>query len=244
VDGVTVLVETASQNPRIQAFRNLLSEDEADTIIRLALPRMQASPTYRSIKNHISESGSSTSADISPDENNITETVSRRMTALSGYPVSHLETMQVIRYDPGQFLVPHHDYLEPTDREPLMNAIHARGGQRIKSLLVYLNDLQDGETGGSTYFPRLHLCVSCSRGAGIMWDNIQPDRTCDPKTLHAGAAPIISTKFILVSWIRECPVVSAAKPLDALSAASHSVRTFVDPDVQIGSVTSKGSINE
>merc|ERR1712146_722973 len=66
--------------------------------------------------------------------------------AVTGIPEdSWLEATQILRYEPGQFYRPHTDYFDTSDT-PNLN----RGGQRLMTLLVWLNDVIEG---GETVFP-------------------------------------------------------------------------------------------
>ena len=74
---------------------------------------------------------------------------------LTGKPYDHMELPQVARYTDSQRYVEHYDGVDPhTDAG---RAFCASGGQRVCTVLAYLNDVAEG---GGTYFRRLGVEVS------------------------------------------------------------------------------------
>jgi len=106
------------------------------------------------------------------------------------------ELMQVHMYQPGQVCEPHHDYYEQT------NYSIKRFGQRLATLLFYLNDVGEGN-GGHTSFPRLGLKVAPRRGDVVLFHNVKRDGEVDPRTLHAGDALSSGEKWIGIKVINE-----------------------------------------
>lgn len=84
---------------------------------------------------------------------------------LFGLPVSHMEPPQLVCYSPGEFYAPHVDWGRPEDVTLWLS------GQRVATVLVYLNDLTS-ECGGATYFSQLGLQVFPERGAALVWPNV------------------------------------------------------------------------
>jgi hypothetical protein len=75
----------------------------------------------------------------------------------------------------------------------------ANGGQRVMTVLVYLNDVQQG---GATAFPALNLQVQPRRGMALVFFPATVDGLLDRMALHA-AMPAIDTKFISQVWVRQ-----------------------------------------
>ena len=68
----------------------------------------------------------------------------QRIQALTNKPFGHMELPQVARYTDSQRYVEHYDGVDPhTDAG---RAFCANGGQRVATVLVYLNDVPDGGT--------------------------------------------------------------------------------------------------
>lgn len=73
------------------------------------------------------------------------------------------------------------------------------GGQRIVTVLVYLNDVV---LGGATYFPELDLYVQPRQGMALVFFPSTIDGRLDEKTLHS-ALPAIDTKYVSQVWVRQ-----------------------------------------
>ncbi|HCW06356.1 MAG TPA: hypothetical protein DGG95_03210 [Cytophagales bacterium] len=107
---------------------------------------------------------------------------------------SHFEYIQILKYEVGQQYKPHHDFFFPNHTTQL-----AKGGQRLKTFLIYLNDV---ELGGETYFPHYSALVKPMLGRAVVWDNVIANNV-NRKTLHAGLPVISGVKYVLTCWIRE-----------------------------------------
>jgi prolyl 4-hydroxylase len=113
-------------------------------------------------------------------------------------PKINMESIHVVKYSVGEEYKDHHDFFHPGEEyyEDEVN----RGGQRLKTALVYLND--DFE-GGETNFPNLNIKVDPKKGKLVLWDNIKDDGSLDYDSLHAGLPVKSGYKYIAVIWIRE-----------------------------------------
>ena len=80
------------------------------------------------------------------------------------------------------------------------------GGQRTWTAMVYLNDVEEG---GATWFPRAGIRVSPRRGLLLAWNNMNPDGSPNPATLHEGMAVVSGVKYIVTKWFREATWVVA-----------------------------------
>ena len=119
-----------------------------------------------------------------------------RIAALLHWPVDHGEGLQVLRYGPGAEYKPHYDYFDPN--EPGTSTILKRGGQRVGTLVMYLNT---PEKGGGTTFPDVHLEVAPQRGNAVFFSYERPHPST--RTLHGGAPVIAGDKWIATKWLRE-----------------------------------------
>ena len=116
----------------------------------------------------------------------------------TGLPVSNMEMINIVKYEIGGEYKEHHDFFHPG--EDYYEAECLRGGQRVKSVLFYLNG--DFE-GGQTDFPRLNIRVEPVKSKVIIWDNIKEDGSLDYDTIHSGLPVTSGTKYIATIWIRE-----------------------------------------
>ena len=103
---------------------------------------------------------------------------------------------RVLRYRPGAEYKPHHDYFDPA--QPGMAAVLKRGGQRVGTLVMYLNTPQQG---GATVFPDAGLEVAPVRGSAVFFSYDRPHAIT--KTLHGGAPVLAGEKWVATKWLRQ-----------------------------------------
>ena len=121
----------------------------------------------------------------------------QKIHALTGKPTGHMELPQVARYTDSQRYVEHYDGVDPhTDAG---RAFCANGGQRIATVLCYLNDVPEG---GATAFRRVKFEVRPMKGRALIFFPGFMDGELDTDALHAGM-PAIDTKWVSQVWIRE-----------------------------------------
>jgi prolyl 4-hydroxylase len=121
------------------------------------------------------------------------------ITRLLGKPADHCEDPQCSRYNVGEYYKTHFDGPscdEPTSREFLMC-----GGQRLATVLVYLNSVGRG---GETAFPLLmdgRMRVAPQRGRALVFFPGNVDGDIDQRLLHE-ALPAGEVKFVSQVWVR------------------------------------------
>jgi prolyl 4-hydroxylase len=122
--------------------------------------------------------------------------IEQRIATLLRWPVENGEGLQILRYRPGAEYRPHHDYFDP--EHPGTARILARGGQRVGTLVMYLNT---PEGGGATTFPDVGLEVAPVRGNAVFfsYDRAHPDT----RTLHGGAPVTAGEKWVATKWLRQ-----------------------------------------
>ena len=89
--------------------------------------------------------------------------VRERIAAFSGYDLSMLEPLQVVRYHPGEKYESHHDSFDLCD--------FAQRPRRHLTFLIYLNDLPGGGA-GHTAFPRLNLQLEPKARAALVFNDV------------------------------------------------------------------------
>ncbi|WP_052481154.1 prolyl hydroxylase family protein [Gilvimarinus agarilyticus] len=118
---------------------------------------------------------------------------------LSRAASTNAESLQMIHYGPAQEYAAHFDAWDPaTERgERCM----AKGGQRLVTCLLYLNDVG---AGGATGFPELGLEVPAKRGRMLVFYNCYPGTNVrQPKSLHGGLPVLRGEKLACNFWFRE-----------------------------------------
>ncbi|WP_043007659.1 2OG-Fe(II) oxygenase [Comamonas testosteroni] len=186
------------RHPRVVVFGNLLSDEECDAIIAAAGPRMQRSLTVdnQSGGEAVNDDRTSNGMFFQRGENDLISRVEQRIARLLNWPLENGEGMQVLHYRPGAEYKPHYDYFAPN--EPGTPTILKRGGQRVGTLVMYLNE---PARGGATTFPDVGLQVVPRRGNAVFFSYNRPDPAT--KTLHGGAPVLEGEKWIATKWLRE-----------------------------------------
>lgn len=194
-------IEVISEAPRIFWLRQLMSQDECYHLISSAMPFLQASRIIERGSGKIALSGgrrSGTARMAGPLRDVVVWNLEQRLARYAGLPVENAETLTILHYGPGDEYRPHHDYFDPA--VPGRDAALKHGGQRIATLMTYLNDV---EQGGETVFPEIGLQIKPEPGAGLLFFNVNKNGSLDPQTRHAGAPVQSGDKWIATRWIRE-----------------------------------------
>ena len=127
--------------------------------------------------------------------------VEQRISGLLGIPLDRGEPLQGQRYAPGQEFRAHTDTFNPGGYDFLVHT--ERGGQRSWTAMIYLNEPEDG---GATRFKMIGKTIQAETGKLLTWNNLLPDGTPNPATLHQGMKVRRGTKYILTKWFRQRPM--------------------------------------
>ena len=194
----TIRVLSVVRKPQIAIFGNVLSAVECKALIEMARSRLNRSQTIDNETGGTEIHASRTSEGMffKRGENALISRIETRIAALMNWPLERGESLQVLRYGPGAQYKPHYDYFLPD--EPGTPALLKQGGQRVASLVMYLNTPRQG---GSTVFPDLQLEVSARRGNAVFFSYDRPHAST--QTLHGGAPVIAGEKWVLTQWVRE-----------------------------------------
>lgn len=184
--------------PRVVVFGGFLSEDECAALIDAARPRLARSLTVENATG-----GEAVNADRTSNgmffrraESELVARIESRIARLLQWPLENGEGVQVLNYQPGAEYKPHYDYFDPA--APGTPSILKRGGQRVGTLVMYLNN---PERGGGTTFPDVGLEVAPQRGNAVFFAYDRPHPSS--QTLHGGAPVISGEKWVATKWLRE-----------------------------------------
>jgi prolyl 4-hydroxylase len=188
----------ALRQPRVIVFGNLLSDEECDGIINLATKRLARSETVATAADGSEVNAARTSDGMFFErcETDLIRTVETRIASLLRWPLDHGEGLQVLRYRPGAEYQPHYDYFDPGHVST--PNILKRGGQRVGTLVIYLNT---PVAGGSTIFPDIGLDVAPVRGNAVFFSYDRPHPAT--QTLHGGSPVIEGEKWVATKWLRQ-----------------------------------------
>jgi hypothetical protein len=205
---IPITITVACNDPPVFLIDGFLTEQECKWLRDTAEPMFRPSTAVEDNKLVIRNYRTSWTAHLtlSGKESNepILQSIMARVSAFSGKPISHMESINVVRYRYGEKYEEHHDYFGIKHSN-----IKSKGGERIMTFFAYLNDIPE-DSGGATLFPMLNFDIIPKMGACAFWLNTDQNATIYyEKTLHAGEEikkeNII--KYGMNIWIRQYPMV-------------------------------------
>ena len=185
-------------HPRVVLLGGLLSAEECDAMVAAAQARLARSETVAATPegSEVNAARTSDGMFFERGESELIQRVEARLARLMNWPVDHGEGLQVLRYRPGAEYLPHYDYFDPAMAGSA--AILQRGGQRVATLVMYLNT---PTAGGATIFPDVKLDVLPIKGNAVFFSYERPDPST--LTLHGGAPVREGEKWVATKWLRE-----------------------------------------
>lgn len=193
-----VAVLASLLHPRVIVFGGVLAGDECDGLVALARDRLARSPTFNleTGADEVHDARTSEGMFFRRGENDLCARIEARIAALTQWPLENGEGLQILRYGPGAEYKPHYDYFDPKGAGS--NVSLARGGQRVASLVMYLNT---PGRGGATTFPDARFEVAPVKGNAVYFSYDRPH----PMTasLHGGAPVLEGEKWVATKWLRE-----------------------------------------
>lgn len=190
-----------SERPRIIVYPGFASPSECNWAIARARDRLKparvlhgrlAGQTVNPVRDNSAIGFQLHEMDV------VIEILRARIAAATRLPVPIFEPVQVLHYAVGQQFRPHHDFLDP--EAPAFAEQIRQLGQRIATVLVYLNDDYEG---GETAFPKAGVSYRGRTGDALFLANVGRDGRPDPLTLHAGTPPSSGEKWVMSQWIRD-----------------------------------------
>jgi prolyl 4-hydroxylase len=184
--------------PCVIVLSGLLSHDECDELVALARPRLSRSETVRlsTGNSEVHQARTSEGMFFGREENPLCARIEQRIAAMFNWPVENGEGLQVLHYRPGAEYKPHYDYFDPA--QPGTVPVLKRGGQRVASLVMYLNTPVKG---GGTVFPDVEFEVAPIKGNAVFFSYDRPHPSTG--TLHGGSPVIEGEKWVATKWLRE-----------------------------------------
>ncbi|MBE1162083.1 2OG-Fe(II) oxygenase [Dyella acidiphila] len=195
-----VRVVTRVQRPLIAVLDGVLSEEECDELIRLSANKMHRSTTVDPIsgKHEVIADRSSEGTFFPINADPFITRLDRRIAEVMNWPVENGEGLQVLHYNVGGEYKPHFDFFPPD--EPGSHVQMTIGGQRVSTMVMYLNDVEEG---GTTIFPELGLEVVPKKGSAVYFEYTNSSGQLDRLTLHGGSPVTRGEKWIVTKWMRQ-----------------------------------------
>jgi prolyl 4-hydroxylase len=195
-----VAVLSRIERPNVIVFGNIFTKEECEQLIELSKTKLARSTTVDDItgKAELHEHRTSSGTFFHLRENEFIAKLDDRVAALMQMPVTNGEGLQILNYQIGGEYKPHYDYFPP---ELPGSATHiAMGGQRIATLIIYLNSVPEG---GETIFPNINLSVVPVQGSGVYFSYSNSRSQVDPLTYHGGNPVLKGEKWITTKWMRQ-----------------------------------------
>ena len=188
-------LERVHDQPPIYVCKDFLSHQECDELIATAGPLLQRSKTHAVAGSEATKGRTSLTCHLAKHTKPC-PLLLKKVQLLTNKPYGHMELPQVARYTDSQRYVEHYDGVDPhTDAG---RAFCQNGGQRIATVLMYLNDVPGG---GSTFFRRINLEVRPKKGSAVIFFPGFMDGELDTDALHAGM-PAHDVKWVSQIWLR------------------------------------------
>ena len=195
--------ETLSTDPAIRIVPGLAPRSICDWLIARVRERLQPALVHNPHTPRLVRNDSRTNSKAGfhlTDADLVFMLMQERLGAAAGVSVRNMESPQVLHYATGQQYTRHYDFMEPN--MPGDAVVIGKMGQRIETLLVYLNE---GFDGGETDFPTLGIRYKGRAGDALMFSNVDAAGKPDRRMLHAGLPPTAGEKWLFSQWIRDRP---------------------------------------
>jgi prolyl 4-hydroxylase len=198
IDGQQVHVLAQMLLPRVVVLGNFLSVAECEELIALAGPQLTRSEVVEeaSGSGQVHEARTSQGMAFARGANPCVARIEQRIARLLDWPLENGEALQVLHYAPGAQYKPHYDYFDTKGQDDAW--VLARGGQRVATLIMYLNT---PESGGATVFPDVGFEVAARQGNAVYFSYDRPHPMT--RSLHGGAPVVRGSKWIATKWLRE-----------------------------------------
>lgn len=184
------VAEPLSRSPNVWIVRGLLSAGECAHVANTGMPLLEPASVIDSASGKTIAHPVRTAhgGAIGPArEDLVIRALNLRIAAISGTAADQGEPLTVLHYAVGQQYRPHVD------------TIPAARNQRVKTVLVYLNE---GYRGGETQFLANGLTLSPRAGDAVMFDNVVEGGAPDLRSRHAGMPVTAGSKWLATRWIR------------------------------------------
>jgi len=181
---------------QMYVWKNFLVPEVCDAVIALIDRQLRDSTTADAFADP--KVRTSRTSDIGMLGHDLIMQLDELIAEAIGIHWSFSDITQGQRYDLEQEYKAHYDYFPPGTREYQVFCQFL--GQRTWTFMIYLNDVEEG---GGTRFRRLEKTIMPEKGKAVIWNNLNPDGTVNPYTIHHGMKVRKGSKYIITKWFRE-----------------------------------------
>ncbi|MGG0892219.1 2OG-Fe(II) oxygenase [Cytobacillus horneckiae] len=192
----TVYIRSKIVKPVIIQMENVLTDEECDLLIEWAGERLQPSTVIDANSGAEKAAAGRTSKGMyfNLRENQVISRIEKRIAEITSYPVENGEGLQVLKYKVGEEYKAHFDFF------PEKKVNQTKGGQRVATMLLYLNNV---ESGGETIFPKTNLSVVPKKGSAVFFHYGNSLGEVDRMSLHSSIPVKAGEKWVATKWIRQ-----------------------------------------
>ena len=200
IDDHRVKVAARIAKPDVVVLENVLTTAECDELIALSHPKLKRSTIvdHQTGAEEVMALRGSDGTYFLRGANAFVARIEQRVSKLLGVAAENGEGVQILRYGVGAEYQPHYDFFLPESPGSVKHM--EKGGQRIATLIIYLNEV---EGGGSTIFPELDFEVFPRKGSAVYFSYCDRQQRLDRMTLHGGAPVQRGEKWIATIWYRQ-----------------------------------------
>lgn len=180
-----------------KVYKGLITEEERRHIIEKARSNLTTS-TIAEDKNKQIDTNIRVSETswLSYKNDPVVERVVRKCLKNCDRPLKNCESLQVVRYKPGGFYIPHNDAFKKEE------SLSGHKNNRKHTFLIALNDDYEG---GETEFPELGKKYKLNSGDVLRFNNLDNYGFVTSKALHGGNPVKSGEKWICNVWVHTHP---------------------------------------
>ena len=189
-----------NNSPKVYIINNFLTDKECDHFINISRNQIKPALVSGDKEGYVSNGRTGQNCWLKHNFDDITKSVANKISKEVGIPIENAEAFQIIYYDKTQEYKQHYDGWLFDDSEKSKRNMKY-GGQRMKTALVYLNDV---ESGGGTKFTKLNLEVNAEKRKLLVFENVHSGTNKRHElSEHAGMPVIEGEKWAFNLWFRE-----------------------------------------
>lgn len=199
-DILDIKTSLLSSEPEIKLFNNAVPNALIMMLISIFESRVEPSMIYdpvtgRQQKNSIRNNESTNFSVAMPSV--FLSIVIMFLSRFAGESPENAEYPMIMKYTAGTKFSAHVDYL--SESQIKSNLAENEMGQRVKTLLLYLNDDFDG---GETAFINQNIVIPPKKGSVLTFDNVS-NGVPNKNSKHEGRVVTNKEKWLLSIWFRE-----------------------------------------
>ncbi|RLN71985.1 hypothetical protein BBJ28_00000979 [Nothophytophthora sp. Chile5] len=215
-------LETISMTPLVFSVEEFLRDDEIDVILELSTPHLKPSGVTLQDGHEnrpATDWRTSTTYWLDSAAHPVVQDIDKRTADLTKLPISHQESVQVLRYEHTQHYDQHLDYFSVErhrKNEDVLKKIEYGHKNRMATVFWYMSDVAKG---GHTNFPRAGglppppsnkgcpqgVSVAPKKRKVVVFYSMLPNGEGDPMSLHAGCPVEEGVKLSGNKWVWNKP---------------------------------------